>query len=591
MNRSILLLGAALVLAALLPGGATAHANYVSSNPFPDSIFPYNSTPKAVNVTLSEAIESSAGTIRVTNSTGARFDLPPVSLSSDGRTMSVTLSPTGAGIFTVAWTAVSAVDGHFTAGSFAYGVQDPNGSLSGTLPSGQTSGGAPVSPIEVGLRFVGFAGLAAALGASVLGAFMWIPAGRDPDVKETPAYRLGFQILMNVARAGAFGFALAFAGLFFLTDALEGSAGAGSVVGSPYKLSVVLSLGVGAVLFVVLSSAFMRSRNGPPESVHRHLLVGALLGFAAIGIGSAGTHAAAVQSLGGIASYFALDPSSSLNAIAPALGTFADAAHIAGVGLWVGGLATILATRTFLREPASVPLARIVIGRFSRMALYCVGLVLFGGLTLAVLLVGSWDALLSSNYGWVVLAKVALFVPMIAFGAYNRYRLIPRAEETGDAAAAFRQLTWNVRNETALGATVLVLAALLAALTPGVSILGGAQPFSLSDTVSGIHVQMLVDPPPTIANQSYTIQFLLTWASNGSTYNFGKQNSTITFQSLTNPLLPPETLPLDGPHGNHYFLTTLAMSQPGTWSVQARIARFDGFDLFATFHIALAGGS
>src|SRR5205823_2907024 len=332
----------------------------------------------------------------------------------------------------------------------------------------------------------------------------------------TPAYRLGFQILMNVARAGAFGFALAFAGLFLLTDALEGRAGAGSVVGSPYKLSVVLSLGVGAVLFVVLSSAFMRSRNGPPESVHRHLLVGALLGFAAIGIGSAGTHAAAVQSLGGIASYFALDPSSSLNAIAPALGTFADAAHIAGVALWVGGLATILATRTFLREPASVPLARIVIGRFSRMALYCVGLVLFGGLTLAVL---------------------------------------------------------------------------LAALTPGVSILGGAQPFSLSDTVSGIHVQMLVDPPPTIANQSYTIQFLLTWASNGSTYNFGKQNSTITFQSLTNPLLPPETLPLDGPHGNHYFLTTLAMSQPGTWSVQARIARFDGFDLFATFHIALAGGS
>ena len=541
----------------MLPGGATAHANYVSSNPFPDSIFPYNSTPKAVNVTLSEAIESSAGTIRVTNSTGARFDLPPVSLSSDGRTMSVTLSPTGAGIFTVAWTAVSAVDGHFTAGSFAYGVQDPNGSLSGTLPSGQTSGGAPVSPIEVGLRFVGFAGLAAALGASVLGAFMWIPAGRDPDVKETPAYRLGFQILMNVARAGAFGFALAFAGLFLLTDALEGSAGAGSVVGSPYKLSVVLSLGVGAVLFVVLSSAFMRSRNGPPESVHRHLLVGALLGFAAIGIGSAGTHAAAVQSLGGIASYFALDPSSSLNAIAPALGTFADAAHIAGVGLWVGGLATILATRTFLREPASVPLARIVIGRFSRMALYCVGLVLFGGLTLAVLLVGSWDALLSSNYGWVVLAKVA--------------------DQRGLQGVGRR--------------TVLVLAALLAALTPGVSILGGAQPFSLSDTVSGIHVQMLVDPPPTIANQSYTIQFLLTWASNGSTYNFGKQNSTITFQSLTNPLLPPETLPLDGPHGNHYFLTTLAMSQPGTWSVQARIARFDGFDLFATFHIALAGGS
>src|SRR5437870_12238005 len=145
----------------------------------------------------------------------------------------------------------------------------------------------------------------------------------------------------------------------------------------------------------------MRSRNGPPESVHRHLLVGALLGFAAIGIGSAGTHAAAVQSLGGIASYFALDPSSSLNAIAPALGTFADAAHIAGVALWVGGLATILATRSFLREPTSVPLARIVLGRFSAMAFYCVGLVLIGGLVLALLLVGSWAALFASGSGRV----------------------------------------------------------------------------------------------------------------------------------------------------------------------------------------------
>src|SRR5206468_12090314 len=105
----------------------------------------------------------------------------------------------------------------------------------------------------------------------------------------------------------------------------------------------------------------------------------------------------AVHSLGGMASYFTLDGSASLDAIAPALGTFADAAHIAGVGLWVGGLATILATRTFLREPASVPLARIVIGRFSRMALYCVGLVLFGGLSLVVLLVGSWDAPPSPN--------------------------------------------------------------------------------------------------------------------------------------------------------------------------------------------------
>jgi len=488
---------------------------------------------------------------------------------------------------------VSAVDGHFTAGSFAWCVQnpDPNGTGCSGAGLGATSSGAPISPFEVGLRFIAFFGLAAALGASVLGAFMWIPAGRDPDVKDTPGYRLGFQVLVNVGRIGAFGFALAYAGLFLLTDALESTGGSSSVVGSPYKLSVILTLAVGAVLFVVLSNAFMRARKDPPESTHRYLLLGALLGFAAIAIGSAGTHAAAVQSLGGISNYFGIDPLAPLNAIAPVIGTFADAAHIAGVALWVGGLATILATRSFLREPTSVPLARIVLGRFSAMAFYCVGLVLIGGLVLALLLVGSWDALFSSGYGWVVLAKVSLFVPMIAFGAYNRYRLIPRAAETGDPAAAFRKLTWNVRNETAIGATVLVLAAILASLTPAVSVFARSSEFTLSDTVSGIHIQMIIDPPPASANISYTVQFLLTWASNGSAYNFGKNTSVITFRSETNVLLPPETLPLDGPHGNHFFITTLAMSQPGTWSIQPRVVRSDGFDLITTFHVVLTGGS
>src|SRR2546429_3695247 len=100
MIRSVLLLGAALFLVALLPGPATAHANYVSSDPLPDAILPCNSTPTSVSVTLSEAIEANSATIDVTNGTGARFDLPPVTLSSDGRTMSVPLNATGPGIFT-----------------------------------------------------------------------------------------------------------------------------------------------------------------------------------------------------------------------------------------------------------------------------------------------------------------------------------------------------------------------------------------------------------------------------------------------------------------------------------------------------------
>jgi len=128
-------------------------------------------------------------------------------------------------------------------------------------------------------------------------------------------------------------------------------------------------------------------------------------------------------------------------------------------------------------------------------------------------------------------------------------------------------------------------------LTPAVSVFAGSTEFTLSDTVYGIHIQMLIDPPPATANTSYTVQFLLTWASNGSAYNFGENTSMITFRSETNVLLPPQTLPLDGPHANHFFITTLAMSQPGTWSIQPHFVRSDGFDLITTFHVFLPGAS
>src|SRR3989442_9083152 len=178
------------------------------------------------------------------------------------------------------------------------------------------------------------------------------------------------------------------------------------------------------------------------------------------------------------------------------------------------------------------------------MAAYCVGLVLLGGLVLAILLVGSVDALFRFGYGWVVLAKVALFAPMVAFGAYNRYRLVPRGSEASEPAAAFRQLTRNVRNETALGVTVLVLAALLASLTPAISVAAGRQLFTLYCTVSGSRVPRVVAPTPASPIRSYDTEFAAPYASNGSDYNGGKNTSAITFRSLTNVGLPPSTLAL-----------------------------------------------
>jgi copper transport protein len=561
----------------LASGLVAAHAQYVTSTPAPSAILP--SAPTRVSVTLSETVEGGTGTIRVTNDTGARFDVPPVMYSTDGRTMSASLGPGGPGIFTVTWTAVSAVDGHFTAGSFSYGVQDKNGNLNGTLP-GPSNTGAPVSPPEVALRSIGFLGLAIAMGIGVMANFMWLPAGRDPDARASRAYGVAFPVLLNVGRIAAFAFAASMVGLLALATGFEvgppgppvgdGSPAAQGLLASPYLQTVAIRVALGAGLFVLLSRAFARSRTESPEKTGWTIQAALVLALASVIASSIGTHAAAAP-------------------VFAAVGVAADAAHFGGIGLWFGGLAGIVSIRSFFRDPEAAPLARIVLGRFSRMAAYAVALVLGGGVVLSLLLVGTWEGLLGTAYGWVVLGKVALFAPMVALGAFNRYRLIPEIAEADKPSEAVRRIVGNVRFETGLGIAVLILAGLLTAMTPAASV-ASATPnlFALDIVKDGLRVHFESYPYPTTVGV-YTLTVILAYDSNGTPFLLGR-NGTIQL-TLWDPANPPGPKQnLSGPHGDHFFITTTGLSTPGLWKIDTNFQRLDGFDLRATFYLTIKAG-
>src|SRR2546430_3304922 len=546
-------------------GPVAAHAQCVSSTPVAGSHLP--SAPMATSVTLSEIVQSGPGTIRVTNETGARFDVPPVKPSLDGGTWSVSLGPGGPGIYTVTWTAVWAVDGHFTAGSFSYGVQDSTGNLNGTVPD-LSSSGAPISPLEVALHSIEFLGLAIALGIGVMATFMWLPAGRDLDASVSVAYALAFPDLLNVGRIAAFSFAASMVGLFALATGLEGAQAGQGLLNSAYVQSVAARVVIGVGLFVLFSRAFARSRVESPEKSGWTIQAALVLSLAAVIAASIGTHAAAVPVIAGV-------------------GVAADAAHFGGIGLWFGGLAGIVTIRNFLRTPEAAPLARIVLGRFSRMAAYAVALVLGGGVVLSLLLVGTWGALLGTPYGWVVLGKIALFAPMVGLGAFNRYRLIPETAEAEAPTEAVRRIVGNVRFETGLGIAVLVLAGLLTASQPSPTVASAAQngAFSLDTVQDGLHVHFESYPYPTTVGL-YTFTILLNYASNGTEFTLAR-NGTIQF-TLWDPPRPPEPKQnLSGPHGNHFFIETTGLSSPGIWKIDTNFQRLDYFDLRATFYVPI----
>lgn len=121
-------------------------------------------------------------------------------------------------------------------------------------------------------------------------------------------------------------------------------------------------------------------------------------------------------------------------------------AHVGAAALWVGGLGALLALAARHR-----PLLDAVLPRFSRLAGICVGTLLLTGVLSAQFRLESWAALVTTGYGWLVVAKSGCLVVLACLGGLARRRL---------AAGRTPVLRW-AGFETALMAATLGLAAAL----------------------------------------------------------------------------------------------------------------------------------
>lgn len=113
---------------------AYGHAYLISSDPPQGAVL--KSAPERITLTFSEELEPSFSTVYVLDSSQNRVDNGDVVFSKDRRSMSVTLPELKEGVYTVVWRALSAVDGHITAGFFPIAI----GNVS--LPSQQLQEGA-----------------------------------------------------------------------------------------------------------------------------------------------------------------------------------------------------------------------------------------------------------------------------------------------------------------------------------------------------------------------------------------------------------------------------------------------------------------
>jgi len=160
----------------------------------------------------------------------------------------------------------------------------------------------------------------------------------------------------------------------------------------------------------------------------------------------------------------------------------ADFLHLVAAAAWAGTLLPLaLLLATVGEDAPSIAIARIATTRFSSFGIGSVATLLVTGSINAWYLAGSYAALTETEYGHLLLIKVALFVVMVAVAAFNRLQLTPRlVQETSatTAQAALSQLRRNTAVEIAIGAAIIAVVSVLGTNPPGLEAIGHTQHYS-----------------------------------------------------------------------------------------------------------------
>jgi uncharacterized membrane protein len=144
-----------------------------------------------------------------------------------------------------------------------------------------------------------------------------------------------------------------------------------------------------------------------------------------------------------------------------ALDVVIQSLHVVAVGLWMGGLIGLLLT-IGRRDPdeATARAAK----RFSWLATVGIVVVVGTGVLRAVSELGTIDALFSTDFGRLLIAKTALLGVLAALGAVNHFKNVPSA---GRVLTGLRRVG---SVEILVGGTVILLAAALVNVAPPASV-------------------------------------------------------------------------------------------------------------------------
>ncbi|HEY2190450.1 MAG TPA: copper homeostasis membrane protein CopD [Caldimonas sp.] len=151
----------------------------------------------------------------------------------------------------------------------------------------------------------------------------------------------------------------------------------------------------------------------------------------------------------------------------------ADAVHLLAAGAWLGTLvplAMLLGRRSTATDGPTLDAVADAVHRFSSLGLLAVSALLVTGIVNASFTVATIPALLNTDYGRLLLFKLAWVGGMLALAATNRTRLTPSLADTNLApsarAAAVARLRRSAVAEIAFGLAIVVVVGVLGRTMP-----------------------------------------------------------------------------------------------------------------------------
>jgi copper transport protein len=384
------------VVAALaLPATALAHATLLQTTPANGAVL--SKAPAAVTVRFDDGVRVAKGNAAVDNADQA--SVLAGKASAQGRELTIPLKPLGNGAYSVRWSIVSD-DGHREQGVLAFAVGEGS-----AAPQSVLGASVPLTWNDILLRTLYYLGVLAGGGLAAFGLLARRIVG--PALQRPLVHLLFFSLLL----------------VFLGGSGILHAAPPGTRFALVVKIALTVSLAGGAAAALAPTIPQLR-------------LVAYAAALALLAAPTLSGHA------------LDRDQPRVLSAIV-------DLAHLGAAAVWLGGLIAIVYALPRATEDDAI--RRAAVRRFSSVALVAVTLLGASGIARALTELSAVSQLWSTSYGRALLAKTAVFLPLLGVGWLNRAVLM----------RVFTRLRRSARIEVIAIVGIVVAVAILTELAPG----------------------------------------------------------------------------------------------------------------------------